>query len=346
MIVYNQGESYERREKQQGWYRLMYGNLKNGSLEIGTLLVILSIIFALIILANGYIGIGIWFIIFAIIVFLISKRKKSNKTSKRSIHESLETKIQSWDIEKNADWGGLIFRSLETRLMANTDFYNKGICPYCGEKLDSIAERKKKCKKCGTTIRVWTNLISKERMLITEEQAEELKKERAEVDRISRIKQICTKNGISEAQFANAKGKTNYPDNDVLWGLLNEKSIEHGQHGRWGLYRNTISSMFELVSSEGKPKVALQMLVEIIMLDANGVYNSGIPTKRFNKKLSFYVPGTASSLEKIKNQLNLNDTEFKDLFFKIAEKIYSRDMFLSVNDVWKKLRKELKKSTD
>ena len=319
----------------------MYGNLKSGSLKIGTLLVILSLLFALIISANGYAGIGVWLIIFAIILFLISKRKKSTKSKRYSAHEHSETPAQTKNTERNTGWEELSPRRLETELMVNAEFYKRTICPYCGEKLDSMPEQKKKCKKCGNSILIWTNLISKEKMLITEEQAEELRKERAEASRVNKIKRICLNNGISEAQFFESKKKTNYPDNDVLWGLLNMKITEHGKHGNWGLYRNTRLSMFELVFSEGRYKVAFQLLVEIIMLDANGASNSNTWTKRFDKKLSFYAPGIVAYLETVKSKLNLNEDEFKDLFFKTAERIYSKDMILSVNEVWKTLRKEL-----
>ncbi len=322
----------------------MYENLKSGSLKIGTLLVILSILLALVISASGYAGIGVWFIIFAVILFLISKRKKSTKTIRCSILEHSETTAQTQNAERGSGWEELSPRRFETELLANAEFYKEAICPYCGEKLDSIPEQKKKCKKCGNSILVWINFKSKEKMLITEEQAEELRKERAEASRVNRIKQLCLNNGISEAQFFESKKKTNYPDNDVLWGLLNMKVREHGKSGDWELYRGTKLSMFELAFSEGKYKVAFQLLVEIIMLDANGVSNSGPLAKRFDKKLSFYAPGIVGYLETVKNELNLNEDEFKDLFIKTAERVYSKDMVLSVNEVWKKLRKELEKS--
>jgi multidrug efflux pump subunit AcrB len=54
------GKAANEKENNRGGIGLMYRNLKSGSLKIGTLLVILSLLFALIISVNGYTGIKIW----------------------------------------------------------------------------------------------------------------------------------------------------------------------------------------------------------------------------------------------------------------------------------------------
>ena len=56
---------------------------------------------------------------------------------------------------------------------------------------------------------------------------------------------------------------------DVIWGEMNQSSLEYIQKHEYGLYRNTRFSMSRFLKEEGKFLPALSMLCEVIYFDLN-----------------------------------------------------------------------------
>lgn len=133
----------------------------------------------------------------------------------------------------------------------------KAECPYCHKPLSKTPGRKTKCPHCGEFMFVRTRPKDNARVVVTAEEADKIDEEWsivtgsheafvAEKEAFTNEKKILTK------RF----GGKEPSDNDVKWGVLNKRLIEHAKNGNWGLYRNTRFEMAEILRREMKVKAA------------------------------------------------------------------------------------------
>ncbi len=101
------------------------------------------------------------------------------------------------------------------------------VCPHCRGLLTQRPKRKKKCPLCGRYIFVRTTPTTRERILVTEEEAERIDEEWLRLsfrkEWLRRLEQF----GVTEADFATQKrvlaGRVGEKasDRDVIWSLFN-----------------------------------------------------------------------------------------------------------------------------
>jgi DNA-directed RNA polymerase subunit RPC12/RpoP len=106
-------------------------------------------------------------------------------------------------------------------------------CPYCGKHLRDIPKRKKKCPHCGEFIYVRTLPKTRERLLVTSTQAEQIDAEWAAISRRKRYVDMLWHYQITEADFEERKRQKSkagiaVSDQDVIWSFLNELILEYG----------------------------------------------------------------------------------------------------------------------
>ncbi len=152
----------------------------------------------------------------------------------------------------------------------------ESIYPYCEHDLKQKAGRKKKCPHCGELIYVRTRPSDRQRVLVTEMQAEPIDEQWAIIN--GTHKEYLTR----KEQFGNTKGElTNRwgrepSDNVVRYHLLNRSLTKHAQEQQWGLFRNAKLEMAEILSKESDPRNALEKYLEACYLDLNGPSNIGV----------------------------------------------------------------------
>lgn len=64
--------------------------------------------------------------------------------------------------------------------------------------------------------------------------------------------------------------------NDVVWGIFNDRNLEYTKKYNWGLVRNNISNMAELLFSENKKDNALLLYITVLYYDLSGLDNNNI----------------------------------------------------------------------
>ena len=228
-------------------------------------------------------------------VFLL-KRKKINSQSK-SVHAA--NSVQSGEIDVVATFG-------------NDDYVEPtdartAVCPSCGFGLNKVPGAKTKCPHCAAFMYVRTDPETNSRVVVTAERAEEIEDEWSKINGTWEFRQEEKRRyqATKEQLTKNFNGVVP-SDNDVKWSLLNEDSIKHASVQDWGLYRNTIFQMGEILRKEEKHSMAIEKYLLVCYMDTCGPNNVGVPLgqklefgqKAFSKEFAFLAPGVLERVQK------------------------------------------------
>lgn len=63
---------------------------------------------------------------------------------------------------------------------------------------------------------------------------------------------------------------------DIAWGIFNDRNIQYVSEQNWGLVRNNILDMSEILSQENKHKQSLSFLLSVLYYDLSGLGNGNI----------------------------------------------------------------------
>lgn len=146
-------------------------------------------------------------------------------------------------------------------------------CPYCGVELKKVPGAATKCPDCHKTMYVRTDHRIQKRMVVTEEQADEIddgNEALATGDLATYVQRRRETYDRLAKKFGQAPGS-----NDVRWAMLNEDLLLHSATRDYGLYRNTRYKMMEILQRERKDKQALHSALEIFYIDSCGPNNMG-----------------------------------------------------------------------
>jgi hypothetical protein len=199
---------------------------------------------------------------------------------------------------------------------------------------------------------VRTEPITNSRVVVTAERAEEIEDEWAKINgtwedreeekhRYAKTKEELTKrfNGVIPS------------DHDINWSLLNEDSIKHSIMQDWGLYRNTIFQMGELLRKEEKYSMAIQKYLLVCYIDTCGPNNISTPIgqksefgqKAFAKESAFLAPGVLERIQKSAKRIEKDLNGLKEVFLEIGVTYKGAIPFtLTPEESWAEIIKELK----
>lgn len=231
------------------------------------------------------------------------------------------------------------------------------VCPYCSKWLTKRPQRKAKCPHCGKFILVRTRPTDRKRVLVTENQAKEVETQWNEIQSIPPPR-IEKKEGFDDEKKKLTKKFGREPlDNDVIWSLLNKDIIEHSRSQHWGLYRNTLFEMGDLLRSESKWSDALNRYFEVCYLDLNGPGNYGDVSdidpelfravigkeiKPFDPDQGELYPGVLALVEYLVKHLQLDPGMARTQFLAAATKLETAlRLPLRPDAAWKSMEEEL-----
>jgi hypothetical protein len=132
------------------------------------------------------------------------------------------------------------------------------ICPYCGEELEKRPKRKKKCPFCQNFIYVRTLPATREKVLVTEEQAQRIQKEWDRIWRRNKWLDTLKTYGITEEIFESHKKslsdqwKRVVADSDIIWSLFNELLQENMKLGDFHTLKMLYHNMAFFLDEEGQ----------------------------------------------------------------------------------------------
>jgi hypothetical protein len=301
---------------------------------VANLIWIVSYMLALIMLQVS-LSTSLAFVAFGTVFFAVTRIKKRRKPP---------LLIQSSDIRAT------VTLSHQANLNGKDEFKDIGnidaVCPYCKKILEHKPGSKKKCSFCGNFIHVRTRPSDKQRVLVTEAQAEQIEEQWSIV------------NGTHDAyvdqkrQFADEKAKLakrfgrEPSDNDVRWSQLNEEILKHARMGDWGLFRNTKFEMGVIVRKEGRLNEALRFYLEVCYLDLNGPSNTGgynddrellrqYPPWNPNGSIAELAPGVLECVSKIIEETNLDHDSVEMKFLECTSSLQtSLKLPLSPHNAW------------
>jgi hypothetical protein len=176
-----------------------------------------------------------------------------------------------WRSEPGAGMGG-------RRVQAYTPIGRlEGVCPHCRAELPAWPTRSGPCADCGGEILVRSRPLDRERVLVTETEAEaleaqwELHRERGggsplrpllnedelEAERL----QLCVRFGREPSQF------------DVASSLISHRAFEHMRRMELASYRDFGLARASLLDQQGRSEEALAGYLGVCFLDLNGARN-------------------------------------------------------------------------
>ena len=274
-------------------------------------------------------------------VFLL-KRKKINSQSK-SVHAA--NSVQSGEIDVVATFG-------------NDDYVEPtdartAVCPSCGFGLNKVPGAKTKCPHCAAFMYVRTDPETNSRVVVTAERAEEIEDEWSKINGTWEYRQEEKRRyeATKEQLTKNFKGVVP-SDNDIKWSLLNEDSIKHASVQDWGLYRNTIFQMGEILRKEEKHSMAIEKYLLVCYMDSCGPNNVGVPLgqklefgqKAFSKEFAFLAPGVLERVQKSAKAADKDLDGLKIVILDIGVRYKGAIPFtMSPEESWEEIIQELKK---
>jgi hypothetical protein len=227
------------------------------------------------------------------------------------------------------------------------------ICPSCGFGLNKIPGAKTKCPHCAAFMYVRTDPETNSRVVVTAERAEEIEDEWSKINGTWEYRQEEKRRyeATKEQLTKNFKGVVP-SDNDVKWSLLNEDSIKHASVQDWGLYRNTIFQMGEILRKEEKHSMAIEKYLLVCYMDTCGPNNVGVPLgqklefgqKAFSKEFAFLAPGVLERVQKSAKAANKDLDSLKIVILDIGVRYKGAIPFtMSPEESWEEIIQELKK---
>jgi hypothetical protein len=200
---------------------------------------------------------------------------------------------------------------------------------------------------------VRTDPETNSRVVVTAERAEEIEDEWSKINGTWEYRQEEKRRyeATKEQLTKNFKGVVP-SDNDVKWSLLNEDSIKHASVQDWGLYRNTIFQMGEILRKEEKHSMAIEKYLLVCYMDTCGPNNVGAPLgqklefgqKAFSKEFAFLAPGVLERVQKSAKAANKDLDGLKVVILDIGVKYKGAIPFtISPEESWEEIIKELKK---
>ncbi len=140
--------------------------------------------------------------------------------------------------------------------------------------------------------------------------------------------------GISWQEY-DARCKPGYRGNDVIWGVFNERVINHGLK-----CRNDYLFMYQLLVEEGRRKDALQMLLRVIYMDVSAIeamdsfdlYKRGLITaKEMRERFGAVIILAPRLIKDITSFADIYDDSFVDRVYEwdLPIQICNKKQFLS-----------------
>jgi hypothetical protein len=255
------------------------------------------------------------------------------------------------DVPKCADWGGLLGELLDSAIQR---LKRDGALLPVNEPIWRILHRrganelKRMCREhglkvSGTKEQMAERLVSIDpsglvlgypgEMLKCSPEAEQIANARREAWKQSQLddpdlkhlfdrKEFETENERLKRQFL-GKGYPEPSDDDVKWGMLNRRALQHGTEGNLGLCRNMHLVMANFLSRRGKLKEALRLYLIVCAYDLNGAQNrGGAPAEMlrrfplFDPTMATLAPVVVENVQDIMEELKSSIEDVRDLYLK------------------------------
>ena len=174
----------------------------------------------------------------------------------------------------------------------------KATCPYCNIILEKRPERKKKCPSCGKYIFVKTLPTTREKVLVTESQAEEIEQQWKSLYEYKKWMEILSSHGVkdsnyeSEKQQLSTKLKREVADLEVVYSLFEKLVHETNDYSDLKSINYEMALLLEEEGRNFKPYLEKAAECELLKYKESGVV----------KKVQILSAGIGNSCEECQKQ--------------------------------------------
>jgi hypothetical protein len=214
----------------------------------------------------------------------------------------------------------------------------EGVCPHCRTELPVWPARSGPCAHCGGEILVRTRPLDRERVLVTEAEAEALEAEWElfrERGGGSPLRPLLNEDEL-EAERASLRLRFGREpsDFDVASSLISHRAFEHLRRLELGGFRDFGLARASLLDQEGRSPEALAGYLGVCFLDLNGARNppqqgtDGAPVrsaeavKGFAPERAFLAPPVVARCIQLIAMLDKDEDAVRGGFIAFAERQY------------------------
>ncbi|MDW7650187.1 MAG: hypothetical protein SCK29_00755 [Bacillota bacterium] len=189
---------------------------------------------------------------------------------------------------------------------ANYDHFINKKCPGCGEKLKQPTQGT--CPHCKEPVYSERHFHTKKRMLLTQQQAEQLEAEKNHFNDLKWALPLALEFGANDREIGSMIKSTKVDTKfAVLWVRANEVSIDYATRSEWLTYRNTRLTMADTLYRWGQKRRAVDFYLSVCFIDLNGPSD----TTGFNAKEASLKRPVLQTVRKLAEELGLEEDELK-----------------------------------
>jgi len=219
-------------------------------------------------------------------------------------------------------------------------------CPNCQGVLKKVPGSKTKCPLCGKFMFIRTDPHTRTRVVVTEDGAEHIDDETAKLngtweDRLKEKQKIAK----AKAELTKRFGGVEPSKEDLEWNLAIKDSMEYAKKHWWSSYALNQSKKAGMLHKRGKPKLALDLYLQVAYLEHNGVQESEadaasrktmaeIGFKEFDPDKANLPPYSIDNVKTLIKELDLNLDTVESLFITEMNKVRIGKLPISPAESW------------
>lgn len=223
-------------------------------------------------------------------------------------------------------------------------------CPNCLGILKKVPGSKTKCPLCGKFMFIRTDPHTRTRVVVTEDGAEHIDDETAKMngtweDRLKEKQKIAK----AKAELTERFGGVEPSKEDLEWNLAIKDSMEYAKKHWWSSYALNQNKKAGMLHKRGKPKLALNLYLQVAYLEHNGVQESEadaasrkmmaeIGFKEFDPDKANLPPYSINDVKALIKELDLNVDTIESLFLTEMGKVKIGKLPISPNKSWEYIK--------
>jgi hypothetical protein len=223
-------------------------------------------------------------------------------------------------------------------------------CPNCQGALKKVPGSKTKCPLCGKFMLVRTDPHKRNRVVVTEDGAEQIDDETARLngtweDRLKEKQKIAK----AKAELTKKFGGVEPSKDDLEWNLAIKDSMEYAKKHWWSSYALNQNKKAGMLYKRGKQKPALELYLQVAYLEHNGVQESEadaasrkmmaeIGFKEFDPDKANLPPYSIKEVKALIKELDLNLDTVESLFIKEMSKVKIGKLPISPQVSWEYIK--------
>ncbi len=168
-------------------------------------------------------------------------------------------------------------------------------------------------------------------LLKCSDEAEQIARTRREAWEKTQLDDQDLKHSFDQQDFEEEKGRLKkqfigkgFPepsDDDVKWGMMNRRALQHAKNSDLGLCRNTYMMMADYLGRRGKLKDALKLYLIVCAYDLNGAANRGGASAEllrqfplYDVKMASLAPMIVQNVRDFAEDLNFSADNVRELY--------------------------------